>query len=424
MLNKLHVSAGKRGAARSETRRPLLYPMLAFAWLLIFAGSSRAADPTAEVVTQPSGLSPLDTVSDFVKPAPRVQIFSQFHIGYDDNFQTANSGRGAWFTNEQLTLSYHLPSREMQLSLLAGVGLIDYLGERHDTTGFLDLAFARSFSRRLALSASISATYQAEPDFTENVGPNRFRGNYFAMRDNIALSYALGPRFSLVSSYGLQLVRYDNAATAAFADRESHLFGEQLRFSFTSKTVLTADYRLQLVDYVSAPFDSTTDFFLAGVEEQFSRNLSAQLRAGASVRFPEFGDTQTNPDFEWGLNYARGRDVLSWTARYSVEQSAERSIQDSVTFRTGVVYTRELTGRLSSSIAVYYHHDNNQQIIAPFMIGPTFDENTIDVTAHLRYRVNPRFSVDAATTHSQILSALTNREYSRNRYSIGMTYSF
>jgi hypothetical protein len=219
-------------------------------------------------------------------------------------------------------------------------------------------------------------------------------------------------------------VRYENEATALFTDRQSHAFGEQLRFAFTRTTVLTGEYRLLLVDYVTAPFDSTTHFVLAGVEQQFSRNLSAQLRAGASIRLPSFGDTQTNPDFEWGLSYTHGRDLLSWTGSYSVEQGTERFIQDRTTFRTGLLYTRTLSARLRASLAFYYHHDNNQQVIPPFFIGPSFSEETLDVTAGLHYMVNPRFSVDGSISHSQILSAMSNRDYSRNRYSIGMTYRF
>ena len=423
MSNNTHASPLPTNARlRKPWLRPIAVALSGFSFLACAVFSD--ANPAVEVPAQQDGGSADTTAADFVKPSPRLEIFTQFHTGFDDNSQTTSNKSGAWFTSEQVSLSYHLPSRDLQLNLDAGLGFSDYAGERSNADGFISLGLARSFSHRLTLSASIFASYQAEPNFAENVGPDRVRGNYFNTNNNIALSYALAPRLSLVSSFSLQLVRYENNATALFADRQSYGFGEQLRFALTRNTVVTGDYRLLLVDYVTAPFDSTAHFALAGVEHQFSRHLSGQLRAGASIRFPSIGDTQTNPDFEWSLNYTYGRDQLSWNGSYSIEQGTERFIEDRTTFRTGVLYSRTLTARLSGSLAFFYHHDRNQQVIPPFLIGPSFDEDALSATATVRYAVNQRFSIDAGIAHSQILSAMNNREYSRNHYSFGMSYKF
>ncbi len=313
-----------RGEIQPRSLSPFVRCLVALLLAAACQSVAGGTDPNVEVAAKENPTFVPTIVSNWIRPFPQLQIYTQFHSGYDDNFRTTQSAEGAWFTDEQVTLSYHLPSRDTQLSIVAGGGATNYLEERNDAHGFLDLSFARAITHRLTLNASVDARYQSEPDLSTNVGPNRFNGSFFSMNDRIWADYKLTRRLSAVSSYNLELVRYEDQTTAAFTDREEHTLGEQLRFDLTGTTVLTGEYRLLFVDYVTVPRDSTTDFLLAGIEHRFNPRLRAQFRAGVSLRSYDAGGSQTNPDFEGSLDYAiTRRTSLSWTGSYAVEEPAE-----------------------------------------------------------------------------------------------------
>ncbi len=414
---------------RGEIQPRSLSPFVRCLVALLLAAACQAVaggtDPNVEVAAKENPTFVPTIVSNWIRPFPQLQIYTQFHSGYDDNFRTTQSAEGAWFTDEQVTLSYHLPSRDTQLSIVAGGGATNYLEERNDAHGFLDLSFARAITHRLTLNASVDARYQSEPDLNTNVGPNRFNGSFFSMTDRIWADYKLTRRLSAVSSYNLELVRYDDQTTAAFTDREEHTLGEQLRFDLTGTTVLTGEYRLLFVDYVTVPRDSTTDFLLAGIEHRFNPRLRAQFRAGVSLRSYDAGGSQSNPDFEGSLDYAiTRRTSLSWTGSYAVEEPAEQDVTTRTTFRSGLQLSHYFTGRLSSSLGFNYSHNENQQGTTPALSGPSFAEDIFDLSLGVHYQFSSLLNFDATFDHSELSSGQPLRSYSRNRYSIGFSFAF
>ena len=424
MLKTSRFSASRKNGDRGRTwPRTLL--VAAFLFLLVLVPLSELrADPVVELGSEETDNSEEAGGLSLIKPSPKVEIFTEFTTGYDDNFRTQPDGDGAWFVHPQVSLAYRSPKPNQELSLLAGLGLEEYFTERTKLNSFVDLAFARPITRRLSVSTTLDFAYRSEPDFATNVGPNTFRGNYYTVNLNLAANYALTHRVSLVSSYGLQFIRYEDEITAALTDRESHSFGEQLRYAYSRRTSFTADYRYLLVDYVTAPRDSMTHFLLAGVDHVFSPNLHGEVRAGASIRRFEFGDTQVNPDVEWQLTYKAGRNDLSWTGSYSVEESATAFAQDQTTFRTGLLFRHEFTDRLSSSLSFYYHHDNRQQLVSPFFSGSLLNQDAVQANLNLRYDVTSRLNVNLGYSHSQVFSDSQLQEYARNRYFVGMGYRF
>jgi hypothetical protein len=393
--------------------------------LLCLAPIVNADDPTVEIVTQNSPAAAEQSTGSWLPSFPRVEVYTQFHAGYDDNAQTSRSGAGSLFTSENVTLSYVLPSRSTQVSITAGIGVTDYIEQRTDTTAFFDLSLARNLTRRLALNASIDGAYTSEPNFNEDVGPDRFQGSYFNINDKIWASYELSRRISTVSSYSFHLVRYEDKEAAFFTDRDEHSFAEQLRYILTRTTTLTAQYNFLLVDYVTYPLDSTTHYALAGIEHTFSPDLRAQFQAGASLRSYDNGGNETDPDFQGSLDYTIGnRTSLSWTGSYSVEAPTERNVVSTTAFRTGLQLTHSFTGRVSLSLGAAYHHDENQQGLTFLSMGPTFDEDTFEVSLGLHYQLSRRLSFDFGIERSEIASGLSTRDYSRNHYSMGLSYTF
>lgn len=386
--------------------------------------STRAQAQAVEIVTQDNAPLPLES-ANWVQSFPRIQIFTQFHTGYDDNSRTNQRSSGSWFTNEQLTASYQLPHRSLPLGIVAGIGSTNYLGQRTDTNAFFDLSLSKRVAPRLTLNISLDARYQAEPDLATNVSLNRFSGSYFSIDNRFWANYDFTRRFSAVSSYNFHLLRYENDVTAAFTDREEHTFGEQLRFKLTRTTVLTGEYRFSLVDYVTAPLDSTTHFFLAGIEHRFNSRLRAQARVGASIRSYSAGGSQTNPDFESSLEYIVSRHTsLSWNGSYSVEQPQQQRVVTQKSFRTGLQVSHSFTGRISSSLDFSYSHEQSQQGTSLATVGPAFDQDVFSISLRGRYQIRRRLAFDASYEHSEVSSGRSISQYARNRISGGLSYSF
>lgn len=362
------------------------------------------------------------------------------HAGYDSNSRTSTSGSGSFFTDEQLTLAYDRTRGPLDLHVLAGAGLVERFGVRTDVNASLDLSATYLVSPRLTLKGNVDPAYRVEPDLTSDVGTLGRTGNYFTMNDGLSASYQWSRRFSTVNSYSFRIVRYEDNLIALSTDREEHTIGEEFRFDLFRNTVLVGDYRFLLVNYDSFPRDSITHFALAGVEQPFSSRLKAQLRAGASFRSIEETDYQVNPDFESSLDYALGRaSTLSWTTRYSVEQPS--GIQTSLsrtTFRTGLQVNYSFTSKISSSFGLTYHHDENESgipvtgVTAGIPPTPAFSTDAYDILLSLRYQLSRHIDVDVGYQHTEVNSSGQAQQnisgqalqYSRNRYSLGLNFSF
>lgn len=421
--SRISPGAARRSGPRKWIHRLFLciVSTVSLAWP---HASGRAEEPTVELVTQNNSPAGADS-TNLLQYFPRVQIFTQFRTGFDDNSQTSRSSSGSGFTSEQVSFSYHSPHRRLPFDLVAGVGNAQYFGRRTNTNAFFDLSFSRRIAPRLTLNASLDANYQPEPDLASNVSLNNFRGSYFSVDNRFWASYALTRRFSTVSSFNFNLLRYQNEVAAAFTDRESYTFGEQLRFALTRTTVLTSEYRLSLVDYVTAPFDSMTHFFLAGVEHRFNSKLRAQARVGASIRSYDVGGRQINPDFESSLEYILSRRTsMSWTGSYSIEQPQQTRVATQKGFRTGLAFSHSFTGRIGSSLAFSYSHQTSQQGISLAAVGPTFNQDVFSLSLQARYRISHRLSFNASYEHAEVSSGRSSNQYARNRISGGFNFSF
>ena len=162
------------------------------------------------------------------------------------------------------------------------------------------------------------------------------------------------------------------------------------------------------------------------MEQTFNSRLQAQLRGGVSFRSIEGGQEQANPDVEGSLNYALGaRSSIAWTGRYGVEaQSTGRQSLNAPNFRTGLQFHYAITPRISSTLGFNYNQNENQPqtIITP---GATLvSENAYDVLLSLRYQINRHLDCDMSYQRSGVSSADPLQEYSRNRYSIGLNFTF
>jgi hypothetical protein len=350
--------------------------------------------------------------------------------GYDDNVDTSSFDRqGSFFTNGSLALNYEFGNARTRLDLTAIAGITYYYDRSSDQDYDINTSFSLSITHkatpRLTLAASAYVTYQSEPNFALNTGINRRGGNFFYALNKFSGSYQWAPRFSTATSYTLGIIHYDNSGIGAVEDRFEHTIGNEFRFLVLPTTTLVGEYRVQFIDYDTAARDSTSQFALAGIDHSFNPRFGVSLRAGGEFRSTDnFGDS-SEPYFEGTVNYALGRRTsVSWTSRYSIEEPDVAASPRRTTFRTGLQAKYSLTPKLTSSLGVFYQHDDNKQSNAPVLLSPQFTEQTIDLSLGLSYAITRNFSVEAGYSWTEVYSDIVLREYSRNRFYLGLNANF
>ena len=391
------------------------------AFMLLFAACLLA--PVGKTLSQEALTSASEAAGLGWLPAVPVQITAGLEMGYDDNVTLSSSGQGSVFARENVVLTYARPSERTQVSLI-GVGrfsqYFDVSGQ-NETTGNVTLSLTHNFSSRLSFYASVYGTYQNEPNFTSNVGPQNVRTPFFDTVDLFALTYHWLSRFSMVTSYTFERVQYTSSSTGNSQNRVQNTFGEELQFNLTSRTVLLGEYRFEAIDYDTAPLNSTTNFVLAGVNHNLTEHLMVHVRGGESFRSLENDGNMASPYFEGTLGYVRSNHSLNWTTSYGYESPTATGATTTKTWRTGLNLTYDLTSRLSSTTGVYYHHDENQ---GGTETSSTGTQDSLDLNLGLRYTVNKHFSLHLDYNHTTQSSLGSTPGYTRNRYFGGVTYTY
>jgi hypothetical protein len=384
-----------------------------FTLALLFAASFIAP---LHVIGQETSASPFEAAGIGWLPAIPIQITAGVDMGYDDNTTLTPGGKGSLFAGENVVLNYIRPGQATQFSVL-GIGRFDqyFNVNRNDVDGNVTMSLTHNFSTRLSFYASVFAAYQSQPNFRSNVGPENVVSDHFYTTDIFSLTYHWSTRFSMITSYTFNRVKYAQASIGSSQDRVDNTLGEQFQFSLTSRTGLVGEYRYEVIDYDTAPINSTTHFILAGINHNLTEHLIVHARAGESFRSLENEGSTTSPYLESVVDYVSSNHSLSWTSSYGFESPTAAGVSVTKTWRTGLTLTYGLTSRISSTTGVYYHHDENE--------GAGM-QDSFDLTAGLRYTINKHFTLHLDYNHTTLGSLGSTPGYSRNRYFGGLTYTY
>ena len=372
---------------------------------------------TAHTRGQDAVASPFEASGAGWLPAIPLQITAGVEAGYDDNPVLSNVPEASWFTRENVVLTYDRPGGATELYLL-GVGrfsqFFDVSGQ-DETAGNVTMGLTHYFSTRLSLYASVYGAYQTEPNFQSDVGPENVRAAYFYTNDILALTYHLTSRLSSVTTYTFQRVKYEESSLGSFQDRFQNTFGEQIQFSLTSRTNLLANYRYEVINYDTAPTDSTTNYVLGGFDHHLTEHLVIHALGGEAFRSVENVGDRADPYMEGSLGYVSSNHSLIWTTSYGFEAPNSQGVSVRQTLRTGVVLNWGLTSRLNSTTGIYYHHDDN---------SGAGTQDSFDLSVGLRYTINKHFTFGLNYAHTTQGSLGSTPGYSRNRYFAGLTYTY
>ena len=388
--------------------------------------------PTA--VTSSSGTSPVTGGPSGVGVFSRtpVQIYASISGGYDDNVNTLQSSKqGSAFSSGNVILDYTFGDPRLQLQLNGGAGGSYYYehvsGQNYDIDLKAAVGITYKSSPRLTLGSTLLIDYLTEPNFNTPGGLNSRNGNYLYTTDKAFVAYIWSQRFSTKTSYTFEAFNYENNTVGAFSNRVSNTFGNEFHFQLVPTSSLVAEYRYDIITYEDAALDSTTHFALGGIDHTFNPRLSASLRGGAEFRSYDQGGDRSAPYFEGSIIYALGKRVsVTWNNHYGLEEPDAAGLQSRTTFRTGLQTKVNLTSRISSTVDLYYVHDDYPSFTSgtPPVFTPGFTENTFDGNLSLRYAITPLFGVQAGYHYTDITSDIQFREYSRNRVFAGVSLTF
>jgi hypothetical protein len=378
------------------------------------------------VAVQPSRMSAQAAASTFGQPGVTwlppipIQITAGLDAGYDDNASLTENSQGSLFTRENIVLTYDRPGERTQL-FLVGVGrfsqYFDVTGQ-DETSGNITFGLTHNFSSRLSFYTSLYGTYQNEPNFKSDIGPENVRAAFFETDDILSATYHWLPRLAFVTTYEFRRIKYDNQSIGSFQDRMEQTIGERLQFRLTSRTNLNAEYRLESINYDTAATDSSTHYLLAGIDHHLTEHLIVSLTGGESFRSLENAGSIASPYFQSSVDYVSSNHSLSWLTSYSLETPNQQEVSIRKTWRTGLNLTYNVTSRLLSTAAVFFHHDENQGGTSS---GP---QDTLDITVGLRYMITRGLILHVDYSHSSETSFGSMPAYSRNSYSAGLSYTY
>jgi hypothetical protein len=385
---------------------------LAILLALIFVSPIKA-------IGQDTAGSPFErTGISWLGPIP-IQMTAGVNMGYDDNATLTPSAEGSAFVGEDVVLTYNRPTEATQFYLL-GIGHFDqyFNVSRNDVDGNVTMSLTHNFSTRLSFYASVFAAYQTEPNFTSNVGPENVVSDHFYTNDIFSLTYHWSSRFSMITSFTFNRVKYAQASIGDSQDRFDNTLSQEFQFSLSRRTNLVGEYRFERITYDTAPTDSTTHFILAGINHNLTEHLIVHARAGESFRSLENEGTTANPYFESVVDYVSNHS-LSWISSFGYESPTAAGVTTTKTWRTGLLLTYVLTSRLNSTTGINFHHDENTG-----GTGSTGSQNSFDFNLGFRYTINKHFTLNLDYNHTTLSSLPSTPGYSRNRCSGGVTYTF
>ena len=366
------------------------------------------------------------------------QLSAILREGFDDNVNTSSAGneQSSLFTNVGADLVYAFGSPRAQLNLSTG-GAFTYYNERvgvgvqsYDIDLHARFKLNLQVTPRLALTLDLHAAFLTEPEISFGIGFTRRVGNYFYTDNTGTLIYLWAPRFSTATSYTVVAIKYQDAAIGMSQDQIQNTFGHEFRFLLTPTTTISADYRFQAVTFSDSTRDSTTHFFLGGIDHTFSPRFNISLRGGEEFRSYQADGDKSGPYFEGALNYAIGkRTTVSWNNSYGIEDSSVTANGIRHTVRSGLQVSQQVTPKITATLSFDYERDQNDAVTEQFFgftftVSPAFTENDLALTFNLRYAITPHLGIDLGYDRAQVISDLSFREYSRNRVYGGLNFTF
>lgn len=375
---------------------------------------------------QAQGLQSLRSRSDFQDSAP-VTYSAGMGVGYDKlNYKSSGAGDiDSAFLQGSLGATFHHKDQISPWNLGLDFGTIYYLDDTNrssatDYSARVVFDIAHSVSERLKLVNNSFLTYEAEPSVGTGTSTSSRNGQYFYGYNNFAVSYAWSERFSTTSSHTVDGIKYEESDIGDSEDRLSNLFSQEFSWAWTKTVKLVGEYRFRTVNYRRADSNFTSHFVLAGVDKAWSERTTGSFRAGAEFYSSKRAD-KTAPYAEVAVNHATSdRSSVQLFASAGFDGSELGSYDSRYSYRIGANGTYQVSKRLTLNSGINYAYSVFDGS------GATADvnEHELSASAGLGYRLWDNVTMDANYSYTLLSSDDNQRDYDRNRISLGINASF
>lgn len=374
-------------------------------------------------------------------------------LGYDDNVNAGGAIFGlpaedSFFLRAFIQATYAHSDARTNYQLDARLGAVYFFDQVN--TGFPGVA-SQSVNNRLNSDTSISfnlnhrinerlryrtnntLAYQLEPDMTTGLAANRQLGSFLTFITDHSIGYEMTPRYGLVLGYRFNGIYYEDFV---IENRIQNLFYTQMRYKASERTVWTLNYRFGITtrEGNAGLGDATNHFFTAGIEHRVNPRTAFTFQAGAQYRDVDGGVSNTAPFAELGLN-------SRLTDQFSVRLFSRLMMEDGEIFapfglggqydqrlvlRSGLTGNYVINPQLSLFGGVTHirssFRDGNG--LGGGFTPPDFDEDLINLNFGFNYQLYQNMSVVGSYNYTNSMSDVSQREFDRNRFTLGIRTTF
>lgn len=348
-------------------------------------------------------------------------------LGNDDESAYGQAYVGATFLNNTPAST---TSFGAQIGVIHYFDNLDALGTDVDDTSFtvsLYLNHTQRISERLRIVSRNSLAYELEPDYSAGFQSSRQVGNYFRWFTDNAVGYRWSERLATYTGFLLNGITYDDIDGR---DRFTWSIYNNFRYQLSPQTVGTLNYRYADTEGDGAVTDSTNHYVTVGVEHRFSPRAVGVFRGGIQIRDVDNGDSSTSPFFEGSLNI-KVNEQFSWKAygRYGIEDYS-RSVaggvySDNESLRLGVSGEYIVSQSLSFNAGINYITLGYEDLLdgQPAGLASSVDEDLFNAYIGFALGLTDNLTLNGRYNFED-LSSDANRDYDRNRFSLGVSAQF
>ncbi len=291
-----------------------------------------------------------------------------------------------------------------------------------DYNGGISLIYLRRLTPRMQFTASINASYQSQPDYTQiNTPTNNNQGEYLNLTTKFDLSYRWTPRFSTVTSLGYNRLLFVEQASQS-GDYAETTVGTELRYLWSPRLTGVVEGRYSQIRYENDPaLNAATYYALVGFDINVTRRATGTVRIGASMRqFDEGGSKSTAPYLETTLVYQLGKaSVLSWDGRFGFEAPPDPN-SELLSLRSSVRVTHFFSPRLQGSLSL----NGIQRVTTSSTKAYDQTQVTLDSNVSLQYSLTRHWKLNGNYSYTNEIDDPSTTSYFRNRLFIGAEYEF
>lgn len=367
------------------------------------------------------------------------QLKNRLRVEYDDNVYERNTDTDASYKIiEEIEFLANLNFEQSFVGLRYRPTFVWWENRNPDDTDLhhdFDLILQHKFSTRMVLNLKDTFRLAEEPREIDRGSTIRERDDFVYNVADGSLDYYVAPKTRLDLGGRYTLLRYDRNEVADVEDYDIYASGLTLRQELSTQTTVLGEYRYENISYEGPDRGSDSQYIGAGVEEIFSPNLLANVRAGA--QFKQYSDDaiddDTSPYVDGSVTYLPSpRTRLTAGLGYSLFEADVSTYANQERLIGYLSMAYDLTARISLYAAASIQrgdYNEDQSIAEP---GTVIDagengkksvvadgtEEATQFSARASYKVNRSNWVDAGWEYFTLNSDL-REDFDRNRVSLG-----